>query len=106
MPANTKTLHTSLEDNAYYDEVASDLTYAVNGKFRNAGFGKFGSRANHLQAEASNGDLLLGDPGGSNVGYIDGHVAWRKADVMGQSESPHAGKRQIFDSSSNKRYWY
>jgi len=106
VPANTKTLHETLDDNAYYDEVASDLTYAVFGKFLNAGFGKFGSRANHLQVGDTNGDMLYPDPGGTNVSFIDGHVEWRKTSEMGQTDSPHTGKRQIYDSTSDRRYWF
>ena len=93
VPINTKTLHETLDDNAFYDEVAADLTYTYQGKF--SGTGAPGSRANHLEAVDGNGELLPSDPGGANIGFIDGHVEWRKANEMGQTASPHTGKRQV-----------
>jgi len=105
VPANTKTFHETLDDLAFYDEFASDLTYAAGTLFSGA-FGKAGSRANHLEAANSNGDVLFPDKGGANVGFIDGHVEWRKANVLGQTNAPHEGKRQIRDTAFNRRYWF
>jgi len=101
VPANTKTFHETLEDQAFYDVVASDLTYAYNGVF-DSGDGR--SRANHLDAATASGQRLPTDPGGSNVGFIDGHVEWRKANKLGQTDSSHEGKRQVTDST--RQYWY
>lgn len=106
VPANTRTFHETLDDIAFYDEVASDLTYAVRGKFLDAGYGKVGSRANHIEAEAPNGDLMPTDPGGANVGFIDGHVEWRKANEMGQTTSPHVGLRQINETTTTRKWWF
>lgn len=104
VPANTKTLHETLDDQAYYDEVASDMVYAWNGNFIDAT--KAGSRASHLDAQTSNGALLPNDSGGSNVGFIDGHVEWRKALELGQTQSPHIGKRQINHSGFQNQFWF
>ena len=104
VPVDMKTFHETLDDEAYYEEVASDLTYAFNGSFVDAT--KDGSRANHLDALAANGELLPNDPGGSNVGFIDGSVFWRKVNEMGQEESPNTGRRQVNDSSFSRMYWF
>ena len=101
VPANTKTFHETLEDQAYYDAIASDLTYSWNNVIDSADGRR---RANHLNVSAPNGQQLPNDPGGSNVGFIDGHVQWRKAHELGQTQSPHEGKRQIVDSA--RQYWY
>ena len=104
VPVGMKTLHETIDDVAYYDEVASDLVYSAGGLFSGA-FGKAGSRANHLEAAASDGDRLFPDPGGSNVGFIDGRVEWRSANDLGQTESPNKGKRQIAEGTL-RRYWF
>lgn len=104
VPANTKTFHETLDDRAYYDEVVSDLTYAFQGNFVLPGDTR--SRANHLDATAANGDLIPGDPGGSNVGFIDGHVEWRKANELGQTQNPHEGKRQVNDTGGDRKWWF
>lgn len=104
VPSNMKVFHETLDDVAYYDEVVSDLTYAYQGKFVLPGASD--TRANHLETQAPNGDVLPGDPGGSNVGFIDGHVEWRKANELGQTESPHEGKRQVNDTVSDRKWWF
>lgn len=104
VPVDTKTFHETLDDKAFYDEVASDLTYAFNGSFVDTA--KEGSRANHLDALTANGELLPNAPGGSNVGFIDGSVFWRKVNEMGQEDSANTGRRQINDSSFSRMYWF
>lgn len=105
VPANTKTLHETLDGRAYYDEVVADLSYAWQGNFQFPG--SSADRGNHLEAASSNGDLLFADPGGANVGFIDGRVEWRKVNDLGQTQSPHTGKRQVSDAfGGGRRYWF
>lgn len=105
VPANTKTLHETIDDNAYYDEVAADLTYTWQGYFNTPG--SKGDRGNHIDATISNGDFIPSDPGGGNIGFIDGRVEWRKANDMGQTLSPYTGRRQVnVAGSGGKQYWY
>ena len=102
VPEDERVFHLSLDDQAYYDVVASDLTYAFNNSFV---FGRPGSRANHLDASASDGNRLFAEQGGSNVGFIDGHVEWRRSIDMGQQQAPYTGFRQII-YASQRAYWF
>ena len=81
---------------------------------------KFGSpddkngRSNHIDGNAddSSGYIPRGK-GGSNVGYIDGHVDWRAQNELGQKEYPSVGnnqpgRRQFYYTKSgnaNRYYW-
>lgn len=102
VPDDEKLFHLTLDDQAYYDEIASDLTYAFNSVILG---GRPGSRANHLDASASDGNRLFAEQGGSNVGFIDGHVEWRRSNDLGQREAPYTGFRQIIYVSS-RAYWF
>ena len=103
VPADERLFHMSLDDRAYYEVIASDLTYALSEKF--TGSSTAGSRANHLDATRSDGDRLLAEQGGSNVGLIDGSVEWRKSIEMGQQNAPYIGFRQI-NYKDKRSYWF
>lgn len=97
VPAGENTFHRTLEDTAFYDEVVSDLTYSFNGTFTNTN----GDRANHIDDATSNGTSMPSGNGGGNVGFIDGHVEWRKQNEMGQEGS--GGLRQF---GVNTKYYF
>ena len=44
--------------------------------------------------------------GGSNVGYLDGHVEWVPQGDMGQKYGTNKGRRQFYDKSTNARYYF
>ena len=44
--------------------------------------------------------------GGSNVGFLDGHVEWRQQNELGQrSHDTQAPGRRQFYQGSNRWYW-
>ncbi len=83
VPAGELTFHRNIEGPAYYDEIVSDLNYANGGN--NFTGSDLDDRANHIDNTDTDvtGYMPQGG-GGSNVGFIDGHVEWRKQNDMGQ----------------------
>ena len=95
-------IHQTLEDNAFYDVIAADLTRSYNNSFaRSDGL----KGANHIEGEDPGG-IMPGGNGGGNIGFIDGHVEWRSQNNMGQRSDFAAspGQRQFFIGST-RIYW-
>ena len=100
VPRGEQAFHVSIEDFAFYDEVVSDLNYAFGGVFNNDD----GDRANHIEASAPEGGTVMPEGnGGSNTGFVDGHVEWRTQDEMGQ---PNPTDRSSQLTVNSKNYWF
>jgi prepilin-type N-terminal cleavage/methylation domain-containing protein len=74
--------HVTMDDDAQYDLIWTDLTRALGGQFINGGT----KGANHLEAGTMNSDgTIPGGNGGSNHTFIDGHVEWiQQSDLAAQ----------------------
>ena len=95
-------IHQTLEDNAFYDVIAADLTRSYSNSFsRSDGL----KGANHVEGEDPGG-IMPGGTGGANAGYIDGHVEWRPQNEMGQQSefATTPGQRQFFIGGT-RIYW-
>ena len=90
---------------AFYSVLVTDLTRSYQNSFGAPGSST--ARSNHIDATAgdSTGYMPRGK-GGSNVGFLDGHVEWRQQNELGQRS--HAGQapgRRQFYQGQNRWYW-
>jgi prepilin-type N-terminal cleavage/methylation domain-containing protein/prepilin-type processing-associated H-X9-DG protein len=67
----------------------------------------FYSGSNHIfgRDDANPGFMPRGK-GGTNVGYIDGHVDWVPQADMGQKYGANKNRRQFFAKDTNARYYF
>lgn len=90
VPAGSLVCPRKLDDyNAFYPVLVTDLTRSYASVLNRSG------GANHIVGTDANGCLPVGT-GGSNVGYMDGHVEWHTQNEMGQAHSNPANLRQFY----------
>jgi prepilin-type processing-associated H-X9-DG protein/prepilin-type N-terminal cleavage/methylation domain-containing protein len=108
--ANVKVIPCKVGQKAFYPVLVTDLTRSYQNSFgAPIAVVPEGStaRSNHIDATASDSTgYMPRGKGGSNVGYLDGHVEWRAQNELGQREHPTqaAGRRQFYQGS-NRWYW-
>jgi prepilin-type N-terminal cleavage/methylation domain-containing protein/prepilin-type processing-associated H-X9-DG protein len=113
VPDGMLTLPLRLGKRTFYEVIAADFTRA---QASGTGVGTFGAVAaggvvttsNHIAAgENVPGYMPRGNKGGSNVGYIDGHVEWIPQDELGQKGDGRKNFR-IYEQGASTfyRYWF
>jgi prepilin-type N-terminal cleavage/methylation domain-containing protein/prepilin-type processing-associated H-X9-DG protein len=76
---NKQAFHETLYDEAYYNELASDLTRSYNYSFGTS----TGRASNHVVGVESPVGYIPDGPGGANVSYVDGHAKWKAQKELG-----------------------
>jgi prepilin-type N-terminal cleavage/methylation domain-containing protein/prepilin-type processing-associated H-X9-DG protein len=98
VPNGVPVVAAKLGDKPFYKVLVTDCTRSyVNELASNWG-------SNHINTGVDPTGYLPRGKGGSNVGYIDGHVEWRDQNAMGQAPTPR--RRQIWDSLRGGRYYW
>jgi prepilin-type N-terminal cleavage/methylation domain-containing protein/prepilin-type processing-associated H-X9-DG protein len=84
---------------AFYDILVTDMT-------RSNGNNLFES--NHVLGNDNTGYISQIGNGGSNVGYGDGHVEWKKQSEIGQAPTAQTppGKREFYLAAGSIRYYF
>jgi prepilin-type N-terminal cleavage/methylation domain-containing protein/prepilin-type processing-associated H-X9-DG protein len=112
VPADQLIVPGRVGQKSFYGVLVTDMTRTYLNKFGSPD--NKNGRSNHIDGNAddSTGYIPRGK-GGSNVGYIDGHVDWRTQNELGQKEYPavgnnQPGRRQFYytkGGSANRYYW-
>ena len=103
---NQLVLPAKVGQKSFYKVLVTDLTRTYGNSFgapdaKNA-------RTNHITAQSSDSTgFMPGGKGGSNVGFIDGHVEWRSQNDLGQSGTGNEHRRQMYlqTGNVNRYYW-
>jgi prepilin-type N-terminal cleavage/methylation domain-containing protein/prepilin-type processing-associated H-X9-DG protein len=107
VPDDQMVLPAKVGQRSFYQVLVSDFTRTYANSF-GAPDGK-NARSNHITAEQSDAGtgIMPRGKGGSNVGYIDGHVEWHNQNDMGQTSPSFQGKRQMYlqTGNVNRYYW-
>jgi prepilin-type N-terminal cleavage/methylation domain-containing protein/prepilin-type processing-associated H-X9-DG protein len=114
VPADRQVVARRMSDKPYYRAMVADCTRSFSNSVGGvAGGSESGSsQSNHVTNASDPTGYLPKGKGGTNVGYIDGHVDWRAQNEMGQTPllpTDLPGRRQLFDSgiaSSGTRYYW
>lgn len=94
---NDNYIHLTLDDKAYYGEINACLTRENGGAIKSG----------HMPNASSSGGVLVADEGGAAAAYLDGHAEWKQYRDIGQTESAHDGKRNVwFNNSGIYRVWF
>jgi prepilin-type N-terminal cleavage/methylation domain-containing protein/prepilin-type processing-associated H-X9-DG protein len=106
VPAGVNLFPSKMGRRSHYKVLAMDTHRSLDGVFiKDANF----SGSNHIvgrdDAPGRVGYMPKGK-GGSNVGYIDGHVEWVPQDEMGQKQTTNKGQRQFGTVFTPKTYYY
>jgi prepilin-type N-terminal cleavage/methylation domain-containing protein/prepilin-type processing-associated H-X9-DG protein len=103
LPKGPKAFPLKLTDRAFYNVLVTDNTRSYNNQL---------APSNHISGSDPAGIIPIGNKGGTNVGYVDGHVDWKGQSSLGQ-EGANAGKRQFYGSgvpaaknASGVRYYF
>jgi prepilin-type N-terminal cleavage/methylation domain-containing protein/prepilin-type processing-associated H-X9-DG protein len=96
---NRQVVAGKLNDKPFYNVIAVDLVRSYQNMLYN------GSASNHIHSGSDPAGYLPRGNGGTNVCYLDGHVAWTPQDEMGQKITPR--RRQFYERSGNmlRYYW-
>jgi prepilin-type N-terminal cleavage/methylation domain-containing protein/prepilin-type processing-associated H-X9-DG protein len=89
-----------ISDKPFYPVLAADVVRSYQNLFYS------GSASNHINAGSDPTGYLPRGGGGSNVGYLDGHVSWVNRDEMGQKTDPR--RRQMYERGTPnlmRYYW-
>ena len=104
VPSGERAIHGSLEDQAFYDEIASDLVRTFNGSF-DSGKTATNAASTFISGDVTTPNFMPDGSGGANIGFIDGHVSWRNQNDLGQSSAGNEGRRHL-GISNGTQYWF
>lgn len=106
-------IHETLEDVAWYDAVASDLTATWNLiPERTNSAGQMVSTMNHIKTNAvpGGGGILPEGDGGANTAFIDGHAKWLPRKELGTPAAGNGTYYRFYGGNLNgdgrKHYWF
>ena len=90
-----------LGEQAFYSVLVEDTTRSYQNYLSN------NSGSNHVRGGQDPTGVMPVGTGGTNVGFIDGHVEWNRQDSMGQKAPATLHKRQMYDAASMgiRYYW-
>jgi len=91
---------------SFYQVLVTDLTRTYGNSF--GAPDEKNARTNHITAESSDSTgFMPTGKGGSNVGFIDGHVEWRSQNDLGQTGTGNEHRRQMYlqTGNVNRYYW-
>ena len=100
VPAGKKIVPSKLgQKDVMYPVLVSDTTRSYNNEL---------APSNHVIGKDPTGYMINGK-GGSNTGFIDGHVEWKAQKDLGQrfvAPNTDAGRRQFYLSGGSARYYF
>jgi prepilin-type N-terminal cleavage/methylation domain-containing protein/prepilin-type processing-associated H-X9-DG protein len=85
VPADQQVFASKVGQKVFYQVLVTDTTRSYQTNL---------NPSNHVYGYDTSGTMPKGK-GGSNVGYLDGHVEWRAQDELGQGVGPNQGKPQF-----------
>jgi prepilin-type N-terminal cleavage/methylation domain-containing protein/prepilin-type processing-associated H-X9-DG protein len=92
---------------SFYQVLVTDLTRSYANSF--GAPDEKNARSNHITGDVTDAGtgLMPTGKGGSNVGFIDGHVEWRAQNDLGQTGAGNQHKRQMYlqTGNTNRYYW-
>jgi prepilin-type N-terminal cleavage/methylation domain-containing protein/prepilin-type processing-associated H-X9-DG protein len=111
VPAGSLVVAHRVTDKPFYRVLVADSTRSYQNLVGSIGGGTvLGSvQSNHVTNASDPTGYLPRGKGGSNAGYLDGHVEWHAQNEMGQvpvSPTDKPGRRQMYDTTYITRYYW